>query len=315
MSAPASQTPRRTSLVLKVDVDTKVGLVQGVPCLAEMFGRLGVKASFFVAMGPDHSGWALARLRKPGFLRKQMRSGAAGAYGLRTMLYGLLLPGPIIAASAPEVLKNLRAQGHEVGVHGWDHVFWHDRLRTLEPVRVRAQLGRAWRLYKEIMGQAPASFASPGWQITDDALLALVEMGISHISCTRGRGPFRPLAAGLALPIVELPTTLPTLDEVLGRGGTTLANAAERLAALVQPGRLNVYTLHGEVEGRAQAPVLDEFIGRLQEQGVRFLRLVEAAAEAAAAGLPGEAIAWAEVPGRAGEVAWQASARPAGGAA
>ncbi|RJX33163.1 MAG: 4-deoxy-4-formamido-L-arabinose-phosphoundecaprenol deformylase [Desulfarculus sp.] len=315
MPAPANQKLRSTSLVLKVDVDTRVGLVQGVPRLANMFNRLGVKASFFVAMGPDRSGRALARLRKPGFLRKQLRSGAAGAYGLRTMLYGLLLPGPIIAASAPGLLNSLRAQGHEVGLHGWDHVFWHDRLRTLEPARVRAQLGRAWRLYQEITGAAPASFASPGWQITDQALLALVQMGITHVSCTRGSAPFRPLVSGRALPIVELPTTLPTLDEVLGRGGVSEANAAQHLAGQVQPGRLNVFTLHGEVEGRAQAPVLEEFIGRLQEQGVRFLRLIQAAAEAAAAGLPGEAIAWAEAPGRAGELAWQASALPAGGAA
>ncbi len=310
---PKQPPDSATRLVLKVDVDTKVGLTQGVPRLADMFQRRAIRASFFVAMGPDHSGRALVRLIKPGFLAKQLRSGAAGAYGVRTMLYGLVLPGPTIARAAPQLFNDLLASGHEVGLHGWDHVFWHDRLRKLPSQRVRAHLGRAWRLYKEITGQAPTSFASPGWQITGDALQAMVEMGISHVSCTRGRAPFWPLVEGRALPILEIPTTMPSLDEVLGRGGITPDTAAVHLAGLVKPGRLNVFTLHGEVEGREMAPILEQFIELLQEREVQFIRLVDAAFAAEVASLPADTIAWAPVPGRAGEVSWQASAL-AGGA-
>ncbi len=300
---PAS---RATRLVLKVDIDTKVGLIEGVPRLMEIMARAGVRASYFIAMGPDHSGRALARLVKPGFLQKQLRSGAAGAYGITTMLYGVALPGPIIAEAAPHLFHQLSAAGHEVGLHGWDHVFWHDRMRRLPPQRLRSHLGRAWRLYKEITGQPPASFASPGWMITPDAFLSLALMGISHVSCTRGRTPFRPVAGGRALPLVELPTTMPTLDEVLGRGGVTLAGAAAHLAGQVRQGELNVFTLHGEVEGRAQAPVLVELIARLQDQGVVFQRLVDAAREAADQTPPPGGVTWGDVPGRAGEVTFQA---------
>ena len=296
-----------TRLVLKVDIDTKVGLLSGVPRLMDIFARAGVKASFYVAMGPDHSGRALARLVKPGFLQKQLRSGAAGAYGITTMLYGVALPGPIIAQAGPHLFHELLAQGHEVGLHGWDHVFWHDRMRHLPAYRIRAHLGRAWRLYKQITGQAPASFASPGWQITPTAYQALVDMGITHVSCARGRGPFRPLVNGRPLPLVELPTTLPTLDEILGRDGITLDTAAAWLADQVRPGELNVYTLHGEVEGRAQSPVLESLIARLQDRGVAFPRLVDAAAQEAAQGVPVDQVSWGQAPGRAGDVAWQAS--------
>lgn len=296
-----------TRLVLKVDIDTKVGLLSGVPRLMDIFARAGVKASFYIAMGPDNSGRALARLVKPGFLQKQLRSGAAGAYGLTTMLYGVALPGPIIAQAGPQLFHELLAQGHEVGLHGWDHVFWHDRMRHLPASRIRAHLGRAWRLYKHITGLAPASFASPGWQITPMAYQALADMGISHVSCARGRSPFRPLVDGRPLPLVELPTTLSTLDEILGRDGITLDTAADWLAGQVRPGALNVYTLHGEVEGRAQAPVLEGLIARLRDQGVAFPRLVDAAVQEAAQGVPVDEVAWGEVPGRAGQVAWQAS--------
>ena len=288
-------------------MDTKVGLVRGVPRLMAMFDRLGVKASFYIAMGPDNSGRALVRVFKPGFVQKQLRSDAAGAYGPVTMMYGLVLPGPIIAGSAPQLFRQLLDQGHEVGLHGWDHVFWHDRMRRLPDGRIRAHLGRAWRLYRDITGVPPTSFASPGWQITPGAFKALADMGITHVSCARGDKPFRPLWQGQALPILELPTTMPTLDEVLGRAGVVQATAAQYLAGLIKPGSLNVFTLHGEVEGRAMAPVLERFIALLLAQGVEFQTLAQAAAPEME-NAPVDEIAWALVPGRAGEVAWQASA-------
>lgn len=296
-----------TRLVLKVDVDTRVGLVRGVPRLLELFARLGLKASFFVAMGPDHSGRALKRIFRPGFLRKQLRSGAASSYGPVTMLYGLLLPGPIIAASSPGTIRDCLAAGHEVGLHGWDHVFWHDRLRTLSRPQVRCELVRAAGLFRDITGMDPAAFAAPGWQVTDDALELMVELGFSHVSCCRGHSPFRPLVRGRALPLLELPTTLPTLDEVLCRPEVTEQGAAGMLAGMVRPGRLNVFTLHAEVEGRRYRPVLEEFCRRLQEAGVRFLTLVEAA-RAEAEHAPAEAVTWGPVAERAYLVAWQASA-------
>ena len=309
---PGSATPLEpgpTRLVLKVDVDTRIGLVDGVRRLADIFGEMGVCATFFIAMGPDRSGRALKRLFRPGFLRKQMRSGAVSAYGPATMLYGLVLPAPVIARKAPGLLNRLVNEGHEVGLHGWDHVFWHDRLRGLAPARVRWQLAQAWRLFRDITGFAPASFAAPGWQITGDALLALAEMGISHVSCTRGAFPFRPLVRGRALPMLELPTTMPTADEILGRRGVNEQNLGAELAGLVQEGRLNVFTLHGEVEGRAFSRALADFCQRLKDRRVIFQRLVDAARETARRGVaPVDSIGWSLAPGRAGSIAFQSAA-------
>ncbi len=308
MPEPCGQPSDPTRLVLKVDVDTKVGLLDGTRRLADILGELGVKASFYVAMGPDHSGRTLKRVFRPGFLKKQLHSGAAKAYGPITMLYGLLLPGPIIARSAPGLLNRLISEGHEVGLHGWDHVYWHDRVRHLDPAGTRRQLELAAGLFRQITGLAPASFASPGWQVNDAALVAMAAMGLTHVSCTRGQSPFRPLVAGRALPLIELPTTMPSLDEVLSLPQVSPENAGLYLADQVRPGRLNVFTLHGEVEGRQMAPVLRQFLGILLRRGVIFQRLVDAAIQAARGPLPAEGIAWATVPNRAGELAFQPSA-------
>ena len=314
----ASQTANKeggASLVLKVDVDTAVGLTDGVRRLADIMAALGVKASYFISMGPDNSGRALKRVFRPGFLRKQLNSGAAGAYGPLTMCYGILLPAPIIGKKAPGLFNRLINEGHEVGLHGWDHVFWHDRLKNLSARRTEEQLDLACGLFHDITGFSPVTFASPGWQITETALSAMVERGISHVSCTRGESPFRPLVNGRALPVVELPTTLPTMDEVLGGGGVGPDEAGAALAEKVIPGRLNVFTMHAEVEGRQMAPAFTDFCRRLLDRGVRFVRLVDAAQEAAAAGpLPVDRVCFGPQPGRAYDVSWQESVFTGGAA-
>lgn len=313
MQAGQNENPHgQTSIVLKVDIDTKVGLVDGVPRLMEIMRRLGVRASYFIAMGPDNSGRALRRALKPGFLRKQLNSGAAGAYGPVTMLYGLALPGPIISKAAPHLFGELAAQGHEVGLHGWDHVFWHDRVRTLERVRVRSHLGQAWRLFKEITGAPPLTWASPGWQVSSEGLLAFEEMGLAHVSCGRGVSPFRPIANGRTLPMIEIPTTLPTFDEVLGHDGVTPENVGQWMADKVLPGQLNCFTLHGEVEGRALAPAFEKMLKVLIDRGVRFDRLSDAALSCLDGPIPAERLVWADIPNRAYQVAAQESVYPGG---
>ncbi len=89
-------------LAIKVDVDTLEGFCQGVPALMEVLEDHAVKASFFLALGPDHSGRAIFRIfRQRGFLEKMWRTRAPALYGFKTMCYGTLLPGPKIGARRP----------------------------------------------------------------------------------------------------------------------------------------------------------------------------------------------------------------------
>ena len=91
-------------LGIKIDVDTLEGFRQGVPALLEVLAEQAVKASFFLALGPDNSGRAIFRVfRQQGFLEKMLRTRAPAIYGLRTMFYGTLLPAPLIGAAAPEI--------------------------------------------------------------------------------------------------------------------------------------------------------------------------------------------------------------------
>ena len=115
---------------LKVDVDTHKGMKEGVPVLLALLKRYGIPASFFVPMGKDHTGWTAKRVfTRKGFLKKANRVGVLETYGMKTLMYGLLLPGPEIARQNLFILQRITAEGHEVGIHGLDHVDWHDHVK------------------------------------------------------------------------------------------------------------------------------------------------------------------------------------------
>src|SRR5439155_25247480 len=134
-------------VALRVDVDTRRGLHDGVPRLLALFRRLDVVASFFVTMGPDRSGLAIRRAWRPAFLMKMLRTNPFRLYGLRTLLSGTVLPAQPVAAGAPALLREIAAAGHEVAPHGWDHVSWQDRIDRLSPAALRADLTAAARAF------------------------------------------------------------------------------------------------------------------------------------------------------------------------
>jgi undecaprenyl phosphate-alpha-L-ara4FN deformylase len=290
-------------LALKVDVDTYVGLRDGVPALARALQRRGLHASFFVACGPDHTGRAIRRVLRRGFLAKTMRTNVPGLYGWRTLLYGTLLPGPQIARSFPGHLRALADAGHEVGVHGYDHVYWHDRLAGLAPAAVAAELGRGLDVFRELMGVPAAAFAAPGWQCTAESLSAIDAAGLHYHSCTRGSAPYRPIAAGRTFRTMEIPTTWPTVDETYGVVGSDVCGLTDYYVSLLRPG-LNVHTLHAEVEGLRHLPLFEALLDAIDGRAA-VVRLVDVADRLDAAALPACNVVAAPIAGRAGTVATQ----------
>jgi peptidoglycan/xylan/chitin deacetylase (PgdA/CDA1 family) len=287
---------------LRVDVDTRRGLDEGVPRLLELFRRLGIRASFFVTMGPDNSGRAIRRALRPSFLAKMWRTNPFRLYGLRTLLSGTLVPARLVGAGAPALLRQIAAEGHEVAPHGWDHVSWQDRIHRLDRLAVRADLDLAARAFTAAVGVAPSASAAPGWRTSPVALAVQDERGLLYASDTRGDTPFRPHLIDGVLRTLQLPTTMPTMDEVVGR----MSNVPRALARAVRPG-LNVFTLHAEVEGGWMLRTFETFLGELDASRVRLARLDDLAASVMAAGdaLPVARVVRGRIDGRSSWIALQ----------
>src|SRR5262249_9279084 len=205
----------------------------------------------------------------------------------------------------PAMLRQIAAEGHEVAPHGWDHVSWQDRIDRLDRLAVRADLDLAARAFTTAVGVAPAASAAPGWRTSPVALAVQDGLGLRDASDTRGETPFRPHIDGGVLETLQLPTTMPTMDEVVGR----VANVPAALAGAVRPG-INVFTLHAEVEGGAHVKTFEAFLGELDAAHVRLARLDDLAATVRAVGddLPVAPIVRGWIEGRSSWIALQGRA-------
>ncbi len=300
-------------LGLRIDVCTYGGLRLGVPNLLQTLARFGARASFFVALGPDRSGRAAFRMFRPGFLAKMWRTQAVGVYGWRTILSGTLLPARH-AAELANVLRAIPMAGHELAVHGYDHRRWQDRLHRMADSAVREEMKRAVGVYEQVAGCRPKGFGAPGWQCNPTSLRMVDELGFAYASDTRGRHPFFPTVDGARLRTLQLPTTLPTLDEVLGVEGRDGDAFLALIGRALRRDPWPVLTLHAELEGGRFRWWVEKLLGSCEARRTNCVPLAELMAAVRAGGddgIPEAEVISRPIPGRHGSVAMPAGWEPA----
>ena len=252
-----------TPLRLRVDVCTYRGLRDGAPELLRIFRRRKIRATFFVALGPDSSGRAVMKLLQPSFARKMIRNKAAGTYGLATALYGTVLPAPLVGAGRPSILKRILDDGHELGAHGWDHRRWQDDLDEYSRAKLASEFDRMCEAFRAAAGREPRAFAAPAWRVSPALLELEARAGFAFASDSRGSAPFLPVYEGRRYPVPQVPVTFPTLDEAL-----VIMSAAEfykETLAAAQGGReYACLAVHAEMEGRKYAREFERFLEKLE---------------------------------------------------
>lgn len=314
-------------LVLKIDVDTYRGTREGVPNLVRILSQHQAKATFLFSLGPDHTGWALRRALRPGFFSKVSRTSVVEHYGIKTLLYGTLLPGPDIGKKCADHLRAVQQAGFECGIHTWDHVVWQDNVRQRDAAWTKQVLQRSYNRFTDIFGVPPKTHGAAGWQMNPHAFAQLDAFDMQYASDGRLQlrdnglqldaqaGPHRLTAFGKSLHCIQLPTTLPTLDELLGRTITDanghqktldLGNIAEHILQLTcaESGQYqhHVYTLHAELEGQKLAPVFAQLLRGWQAQGYQLACMQDLFEAVKQETLPTRSIEWGELPGRSGEL-------------
>ena len=296
-------------VVLKVDVDTYLGTLHGVPALLELFERFDIKASFLFSVGPDNTGRAIRRVFRKGFLQKVGRTSVVSHYGFRTLMNGVLKPGPHIGKRAAHVMREVAARGHEVGIHCYDHVKWQDFVAGKDMKWTQREMSRALEAFRGAVRMDPQTIGAAGWQLNRFVIALEEQMGFSYASDVRGREPFIPTMEGVSSNCVQLPTTLPTLDEIIGSDGIDSSNCwktiMEKSRETLTHG--HVYTLHAELEGMKLIPVMEKLLEQWKVSGFDLVTLGQLYASLDTANLPMQDIKWGEIEGRSGLLALQAA--------
>ena len=291
-------------LALKIDVDTYRGTREGVPRLVEALQRHNAQATFFFSLGPDNTGRAIKRVFRPGFIGKVSRTSVVEHYGVKTLLYGTLLPAPDIGRKCASEMRMVQVAGFEVGIHCYDHIRWQDHVAGKDAEWTRHELQLAVDRYTEIFGEAPHSHAAAGWQMNRDAFRLMQRFGFEYSSDTRGTHPFIPTWQAEIIACPQLPTTLPTMDELMNRDGITQENIADNILNLTAHASStgHVFTLHAELEGGKWLPIFEQLIQGWQQQGYELVSMHQYLQGLDLASLPRQEVVMEEVEGRVGKL-------------
>lgn len=296
-------------LALKVDVDTDRGTRIGVPNLVADCQEFGVPACFLFSLGPDQTGRAITRVFRPGFFQKVSRTSVVEIYGLRTLLNGTLLPAPHIGRRNAGVMRAVRDAGFEVGIHCYNHYRWQDYLEKMALDEVRTEFVAARAEFLRIFGAEAKTAGAAGWQSNVRSREVYDEAGLLYASDTRGSRPFFPRINRRVFKTLEIPSTLPTLDELMGRPEFPDKAIVPHYLSLLRDDSPNVFTLHAEIEGMGRRALFRELLSECRKAGVSFIRLDDLACELLAkrAAIPVCDQVMTEIDGRSGLVATQAA--------
>lgn len=300
----------RARLAVKIDVDTERGTRLGVPALAALLEEFGVPATFYFSLGPDNTGRALRRVLRPGFLKKVSRTSVIEIYGVRTLLNGVLLPGPHIARRHGALLRSVRDRGFEVGIHCYDHVRWQDGVQGWSAEQTARDFRRALDAFQDAFGAPAHTAGAAGWQATAHSLGAYDAAGLLYASDVRGGPPFIPRCGGTVFKTLQIPGTLPTLDELLGLPEHPEEQLVEQYLGWLQEGALNVLTIHAEIEGMLKLDWFRTLLEGCRSRGVGFVRLADEARALLADPVRVQVndLLQGTIPGRSGTLAVQALA-------
>ncbi len=299
-------------VALKIDVDTFRGTVEGVPRLLDALQRHQAQATFLFSLGPDHTGRALKRALRPGFFSKVSRTSVVEHYGIRTLLYGTLLPGPDIGVQCAPILRAVRDAGFEVGIHTWDHVKWQDGVGTdthhATDAWTEQQMRLAGTRFESVFGVPARTHGAAGWQMNPHAVRLTQRLGFDYCTDMRGTHPFMPVVRAEVTHCAQVPTTLPTLDELIGLDGLTPDNVHAHVLKLSQnpaSSHGHVYTLHAELEGMKLLPTFERLLEGWRARGDVLVSTQHVAASLNPRQLPRCNVEWRSVPGRSGVLACQ----------
>jgi len=258
---------------LRIDVDTFRGTRFGVPNLCNLLDEHNILASFFFSVGPDNMGRHLWRLIRPAFFLKMLRTKASKLYGWDILLRGTFMPGPVIGKSQGNIMRSASDAGHEVGLHAWDHHYWQTHLDTMNSQDIYKDVKRGVQLLTNILGHPPICSAVPSWKCNDLVLIEKSKFSFKYNSDCRGETLFRPLVERREIFQPQIPVTLPTYDEVIGHNGLTDSNYNDYMLSLIRPKKLNVLTIHAEVEGISNLAMFQRFVKMAKTKGVSFVPL------------------------------------------
>ena len=186
---------------------------------------------------------------------------------------------------APSQAGLINASGmHEIGVHGWIH----ETNAALDAGTERRLLTQAVDTIARITGRRPVGYRAPSWNLSDNTLDIVLEMGLLYESSLMADDrPYELMRNGVPTGLVELPVSwvlddAPLFDPL----GNSYASPREVMQVWIdefdrawEEGTMFLLTAHPHIIGpRSRIVALEGLISHIKQRGGAWFGTHESAA-------------------------------------
>jgi undecaprenyl phosphate-alpha-L-ara4FN deformylase len=217
-------------VALRADIDT-VKDAEVLPVLLAILDEYELKATFFVTTGKDNLAKNLKNYRNPLRLIKKIPR-----YGLTPVLYSLILKREV---QESRNLNLILENGHELGLHGYDHYTWLNYLDSFTEEQISDFIANGCERIEKVFGFYPNAFAAPGFKTNPNFIAVLDDFRFKYSSDYIGERAFYPELNGKRMKTLQVPVSMSSFGELEDEGlgddqiFTVTADAFSRLEFLV----------------------------------------------------------------------------------
>lgn len=277
-------------IAFRIEVNTVSAANEVVPVLLKMLDEYKARGNFFLSLGHDHSDGQLARMLPSSWLNH--------------------LPATQIGIKARDNLQAIKSAGHEVGLSAFTPSAWRSDVAYQSKSWISDEVYKAVEAFESLYQQRPTCYGASGWQVNQHLFAMEQALRFDFASDVRGRGPFRPSLQETSGGCPQIPTTLPTLTEMLSAKDITHDNIHQYIYAECQRILPNgeVFNLDAGSEGSELLAIFERLLVMWKGGQWEFKTLSELLAQCQLNSLPRHHVGWGEVPGGRGHVAMQSEA-------
>ncbi|MBM5570232.1 MULTISPECIES: hypothetical protein [Deefgea] len=261
-------------IALKIDVDNLSAIELGVPRLNQLLLERECGATFFWSLGCEKNGTFLRPARG---LRRFPGAGLQALkarFGWRSLLRGSFLPSAALKKAALNAMKALQSSSFEHGVRPAQQYQWQQQIANWSPTATAQVLQDDIAQFSRLTGGQPVAFSTKSWQGNRGVYRAEQFAEFEFSSDTRGATPFFPVSNAEVSRCMQLPVTLPMLEEIQPFSG---ADRVDVILALTSQQATfgHVYNVAADFEG---VQAIDDFARLLDgwlAQGYQIVSLGE----------------------------------------
>jgi hypothetical protein len=126
-----------------------------------------------------------------------------------------------VEAVCPAALLGITGEGHELGLHGYDHYTWMNELPHLDETTIKALISRGLEALTAASSTNVTGFASPGFTVTSALLRAIDSFAFNYSSdfkCSEPTSPFFPKTGEETRHVLQVPVSMDSIGELCAKG-------------------------------------------------------------------------------------------------